>query len=161
MSHHNFETKLNLYLRSERTLFKIALREKSRQFFYIAMAIVTLLATLIFFNISLYHVVLTHYSAQLSAALLGLLNLLLTVIILAFSRKKKRSSEAKDLSEIRDFAKKELLQDIQSAKQDITDIGSSIHTITSDIRSLFSGATFSLQCLLAFYQHMFHPKKDD
>jgi hypothetical protein len=155
----NFDAKLNLYVRAERAMLTLTLREKKRQMVYITCALLALLTTLILLNIGAFYTLLTYLSPQLSAFALAGLNLLIILIMLILAGKKKNTAEIEALSDIRDFAKTEVITELQVSTQNIVDMSQSIKHVADDVNAVLSGEMFGLQGLISMLHHIVKSKK--
>jgi hypothetical protein len=125
----NFECKLSLYLRSERAMLDIFLRDKSRQLFFIGMGFVALFIALIFFDIALFFILKIYFSIHITAFILAGAHALFFLICLGFSKRKKQQKEVEALKDIRDFSKEEVVKDLKNAKNEVLDISHSVKSI--------------------------------
>jgi hypothetical protein len=156
----NFDAKLNLYMRAERAMLTLTLREKVRQMVYITCALLALLTTLILLNIGAFYTLLTYLSPQLSAFTLAGLNLLLILIMLMLASKKKNTAEVEALSDIRDFAKTQVMTELQASTQNIVDMSQSIKHVADDVNAVLSGEAFGLQGLISMLHRVVKPKQN-
>jgi hypothetical protein len=157
----DFDSKLSLYLRSEKALFTLALREKARQAVYVIFALMALLATLVLCNIGLFYTLLDYISPQLCAFVLAGINILISVIMIIISAKKKTTGEVDALIEIRDFAKTEVADELQKSKKEIAEMGSSVKNVADDVNAILSGTAFGIQTLLPILQRILKSKKNE
>jgi len=154
----NFENKLNLYLRSERAMLDIFVRNKLRQLFFVSLGFIALLTALIMLDIALFFTLKTYFETNITAFILAGGNLLLFLIFLLFAKHKKHQQEAKALRDIRDFAKDQVAQDVKIATDDVVNMGKSVKHVAHDISSIFSGEAFGLAGLVPIIQSILKRK---
>ena len=63
----NFDSKLHLYIRSERAMLDIFVRDKLRQLFFISIGFIALLTALIMFDIAIFFTLTTYFSTKITA----------------------------------------------------------------------------------------------
>jgi len=154
----NFDSKLNLYLRSERAMLDIFVRNKLHQFFFISLGFVALLTALIMFDIAIFFTLKNYFSTPITAFILAGSNTLLCLIFLLFSKHKKHQREVDALRDIRDFAKEQVSSDVKIATNEMVHMGKSVKHITHDISSIFSGEAFGLAGLIPILRTILKPK---
>lgn len=144
----NFESKLNLYLRSERAMLNIFVRNKLRQLFFMSLGFVALLTALIMLDIAIFFTLKNYFSTHITAFILAGSHALLFLIFLLFAKHKKHQHEADALRDIRDFAKDQVSHDVKLATSEVVKMGNSVKHVTHDISSIFSGEAFGLAGLI-------------
>lgn|SRR3990167_5579403 len=141
----NFDDKLSLYLRSEKILLKLTLREKARQLSYYILAILTFLVALISLNIGLFYCLQNYLNPAQCAFSLASFNLIVSIVMVLIATKKKANPEMAELSEIRDFAKENVIKDLQKSKNEIVDA-------SKNIKDIVSGKIFNIQSIIPILQ---------
>jgi hypothetical protein len=124
-----FSRQLSLYLRSERTLLNLFLRDKSRQLFFVFAGLGFLLIAVLLCDIGCFFVLKQHVSVPMTAFILAGAHGLFFLICLWFARRKKQSREAQALQTIRDFAKDEVLNDVAMVKDEALDMSRTAKSI--------------------------------
>jgi hypothetical protein len=154
----DFDNKLNLYLRSERAMLDIFVRNKLRQLFFVSLGFVALLTALIMLDIALFFTLKTYFETNITAFILAGSNALLFLIFILFAQQKKHQQEAKALRDIRDFAREQVAQDVKIATDDVVKMGKSVKHVAHDISSIFSGEAFGLAGLVPIIQSILKRK---
>ena len=154
-----FESKLNVYIRSERAMLDIFVRDKLRQLFFIAIGVIALFTTLILFDIAIFFTLTTYFSTKITAFILADANAILFLMSILFSKRKKHRKEVEALKEIRDFAKEEVLKDVKVVTDEVVEVGQSVGHAVHGASSIFSGEVFSLASLLATINSLLKNKK--
>jgi hypothetical protein len=67
----NFDKKLNLYLRSERAMLDIFVRDKLRQLFFVSLGLIALCTALIMFDIAMFVTLQHYFTANITAFILA------------------------------------------------------------------------------------------
>ena len=155
----NFESKLNVYIRSERAMLDIFMRDKLRQLLLVVIGVIALFTALIMLDLSLFFTLKSHFSTEMTAFILGDANILVFVVSLLFSKRKKHRKEVEALKEIRDFAKEEVLKDVKVATDEVVEVGQSVGHVVQGASSIFNGEVFSLASLLATINTLLKNKK--
>jgi len=155
----NFDNKLNLYLRSERAMLDIFVRNKLRQLFFVSLGFVALLTALIMFDIAIFFTLQSYFTTNITAFILAGSNILLFLIFLLFASRKKHQREVEALRDIRDFAKEQVGQDVKIATDEVVSMGKSVKHVAHDVSSIFSGEAFGLAGLIPIIQSILKPKK--
>ncbi len=154
----NFESKLHVYIRSERALFDIFLRDKARQLFCIAIGFIALLTALVMLNISFFYALNTIFPVTITAFILAVINVFLFLISLLFSKRKRHKKEVEALKDIRDFAEEALKKDLKVVKNEAVEIGQSVGHVVRDVSSIVRGEAFGLANLLPIIRHILKNK---
>ncbi|MCH9764014.1 MAG: hypothetical protein K0U24_07330 [Gammaproteobacteria bacterium] len=154
----NFESKLHVYIRSERALFDIFLRDKARQLFCIAIGFIALLTALVMLNISFFYALNTIFPVTITAFILAGINVFLFLISLLFSKRKRHKKEVEALKDIRDFAEEALKKDLKVVKNEAVEIGQSVGHVVRDVSSIVRGEAFGLANLLPIIRHILKNK---
>ena len=134
----NFESKLNLYLRSERAMLDIFVRNKLRQLFFISLGFIALLTALIMFDVAVFFTLQNYYATNITAFILAGSNALLFLIFILCAKHKKHQQEVEALRDIRDFAKEQVGHDVKIATDEVVNMGKSVQHVAHDISSIFS-----------------------
>ena len=140
----DIDTKLKLLIKSEKALLGLQMRTKSRQTFWIALALLALLVTLVLSNLTLYLYLAQEHTPLVSAAILTLCNLAVAALFFFISTKQENHSEAKAIEEIRDFAWEQVSEDIEELKEGVGEFKESVLRAKKGVDSLASGAAFGL-----------------
>lgn len=155
----NFENKLNLYLRSERAMLDIFIRNKLRQLFFISLSFVALLTALIMFDIAIFFTLQNYFATNITAFILAGSNALLFLIFILFAIQKQHQHEIKALRDIRDFAKEQVGQDVKIAADEVVHMGKSVQHVAHDVSSILRGEAFGLAGLIPIIQSILKTKK--
>ncbi len=155
----DFNAKLNLLIKSEKALFRLEVRRKSRQGLFVAIALLAMLAALILFNLALYHYLSTRYGPMNSAAILAGLNLFVSGVFLFIASRQKAGPEADSLQEIRDFAWEQVAADLESTRQQVSELTSSVRRVGGNINAVMHRDYSALAALLPFVQSLVAKRK--
>ncbi len=147
-----FETKLRVYLKSERAMLDVLVQNKLRQCFLIGIGLITLLTALVMLDIALFFKLAAYLSISNTALVLAGANALLFLVFLLCAKIRKHRKEVEALREIRDFAKEEVAKDLK-------EVGQSAHQAVHSVSSIFTGEAFSLASVLAAVHHLLQDKK--
>ncbi|MDX2346592.1 MAG: hypothetical protein QNK11_06975 [Legionella sp.] len=143
-----FDAKLQLYLRSERAMLGVFLRNQSRKYLLILIGFIALFIALILCDIGVFFVLNTYLSTPKTAFVLACAHVLLFLILMIFSKIKHHQKEVAALEDIRDFAKEEVSKDLKAAKDEVLEVGSSVGHVVHDITSIFNGELLGLVCAI-------------
>lgn len=154
----NFENKLNLYLRSERAMLDIFMRNKLRQLFFVSLGFIALLTALIMLDIAIFFTLKNYFQTNITAFILAGGHAFLFLIFIVFAQHKKHQQETKALRDIRDFAKEQVTQDLKIATEEVVHMGKSVKHVAHDISSVFSGEAFGLAGLIPIIQSILKRK---
>jgi hypothetical protein len=154
----NFDSKLHVYIRSERALFDIFLRDKVRQLYCMAIGFIALLTALIMLNIGVFFALNAIFSTIKTAFILAGINGFLFLMSLLFSKIKRHQKEVEALKDIRDFAEEALKKDLKVVKNEAVEIGQSVGHVVRDVSSIVSGEAFGLANLLPIIRHILKSK---
>ena len=130
--------KIHLLLRSEKALLRLEMQKKGRQFILVVFASIAILATLVMLNITLYLYFVETMSPLKSAAILTLINAVLSMIFFFMASKQKTSSEAESMYEVRDYALNQLSIEFDEIKEEASEIRDSFSKVSSGISSVFN-----------------------
>jgi len=154
----NFDKKLNLYLRSERAMLDIFVRDQLRQLFFVSLGLIALFTALIMFDIAIFVTLQHYFTANITAFILAGIHVGLCLIFILCAKHKKNQRDIEALRDIRDFAKEQVCQDIKIATDDVIHMGKSVKNITHDVSSIFSGEAFGLAGLIPIIQRILKHK---
>ncbi|MDF1827117.1 MAG: hypothetical protein P1U39_02440 [Legionellaceae bacterium] len=156
--HRNFEKKLSLYLRSERAMLDVFVRDQLRQLVFGSLGLIAFLTAFILLDIALFFTLQQYFPTHMTAFILAGSHVVLGLICVVFAKKKKHQQEVEALRDIRDFAKAEVSHDIKLAADDVIHMGKSVKTFTNDVSSIFSGEAFGLAGLIPIIQSILKRK---
>ncbi|MDF1645468.1 MAG: hypothetical protein P1U61_00595 [Legionellaceae bacterium] len=148
-----FDSKLNLYLRSERVMLDIFVRDKLRQLFWVSMGLVALLTALIMLDIALFFTLSPYFSIKVTAFILTGFHVFLCLLFILRSKRSKHRKEVEALRDIRDFAKDEVTKDLKVAKDEVLEVGHSVGEAVHQASSVFNGEILNLAHLLPIIRH--------
>lgn len=154
----NFDKKLNLYLRSERAMLDIFVRDKLRQLFFVSLGLIALCTALIMFDIAMFVTLQHYFPTHTTAFILAGSHAALCFLFILCAKHKKHQRDIEALRDIRDFAKEQVSHDIKIATDDVIHMGKSVKNITHDVSSIFSGEAFGLAGLIPIIQSILKRK---
>ncbi len=140
----DLNTKLKLLIKSEKALLGLQMRTKSRQTFWIALALLSVLVTLVLLNVTVYLYLAQTRTPLASVAILTGINLAVAALFFFISTRQENLAEAKAIEEIRDFAWEQVSSDIDEMKQGVGDFKESVVKVKKSVDSLTSGTAFGL-----------------
>ena len=140
----DLNTKLKLLVKSEKALLGLQMRTKSRQTFWIALALLAVLVTLILLNVTVYLYLAQTRTPLASVGILTGINLAIAALFFFISTRQENIAEAKAIEEIRDFAWEQVSSDIDEMKQGVGDFKESVVKVKKSVDSLTSGTAFGL-----------------
>ncbi len=140
----DLNTKLKLLVKSEKALLGLQMRTKSRQTFWIALALLSVLVTLVLLNVTVYLYLAQTRTPLASVAILTGINLAVAALFFFISTRQENLAEAKAIEEIRDFAWEQVSSDIDEMKQGVGDFKESVVKVKKSVDSLTSGTAFGL-----------------
>ena len=140
----DLNTKLKLLVKSEKALLGLQMRTKSRQTFWIALALLAVLVTLILLNVTVYLYLVQTRTPLASVGILTGINLAVAALFFFISTRQENIAEAKAIEEIRDFAWEQVSSDIDEMKQGVGDFKESVVKVKKSVDSLTSGTAFGL-----------------
>jgi hypothetical protein len=113
----DFEHKLQIYLRSERAMLDIFVRNTLRQTLGVFLGFIALLAVLIFSDIGVFVILSLYWPVQITAFILaGVHGVLFLVCIVCF-RHRKHQKEVQALEDIRDYARDEVVKELKGIRR--------------------------------------------
>ena len=118
----DFNAKIKLLVKSEKALLSLEMKKKSRQTLFIALALLAVFVALVMLNITVYLYLATSYSSLESATILTILNIIIAGIFFAIALNQDRGIEAESIENIRDFAWKQVNDDINEVKDSIVKV---------------------------------------
>lgn len=128
--------KIKLLIKCEKALFELELKKKVRQFYFVALAVLIIFLGVITLNITIFFYLNTLYSDLVSTAMLTGINISTAVIFLIAAINQTSGSEARPIEEIRDFARLQIKDDINEAKDTVTKTKQYIDVYLSGFRKL-------------------------
>ena len=140
--------KIKLLIKSEKAMFNLEMRKKSRQSVWIAMAIVAVLAVLITLNMTVFFFLEIHYTNLESAAMLCGLNLVIAILFFVIASKQTTGPEAHSIEEIRSFAWSQVSSDIDEVKQSVSEFKSSVKSVKKGVESFTTGDAFGIKKII-------------
>lgn len=140
----DLNTKLKLLVKSEKALLGLQMRTKSRQTFWIALALLAVLVTLILLNVTVYLYLVQTRTPLAAVSMLTGINLAVAAFFFFISTRQENLAEAKAIEEIRDFAWEQVSADIDEMKQGVGDFKESVVKVKKSVDSLASGTAFGL-----------------
>jgi len=140
----DFNAKMKLLIKSEKAMLRLEMRKKSRQTFWIALALLAVLVTLVLLNITVYLYLARTYTPLVSVAVLAGINFAVALFFLFVSTRQENAAEAKAIEDIRDFAWEQLSSDIDDVKQGVSDFKESAIKVKKSVDSFTSGTAFGL-----------------
>ncbi len=140
----DLNTKLKLLIKSEKALLGLQMRTKSRQTFWIALALLSVLVTLVLLNVTVYLYLVQTRTPLASVGILTGINLAIAALFFFISTRQENIAEAKAIEEIRDFAWEQVSSDIDEMKQGVGDFKESVVKVKKSVDSLTSGTAFGL-----------------
>lgn len=155
----HFDKRLGLYIRSERALLDITIRNKLRQLFYLTIGFIVLLTALIMLDIGVFFSLKTHYPIHVTAFILAGSNLAIFILLLIFAKRKRYQRERVMLEEIRDYAKAEVQDELKDTAHDFMEASYSVKQFTHQISSIFSGEVLGLASLIPIIKKILHSKE--
>ena len=140
----DLNTKLKLLVKSEKALLGLQMRTKSRQTFWIALALLAVLVTLILLNVTVYLYLVQTRTPLAAVSMLTGINLAVAALFFFISTRQENLAEAKAIEEIRDFAWEQVSADIDEMKEGVGDFKESVVKVKKSVDSLASGTAFGL-----------------
>ncbi len=153
----NFEAKLQLYLRSERAMLDIFIRDKSRQLLFLFMSLMALLTAWIMFDIAVFFTLGAYFTVKMTTFILAAANVLLFLIFICCSKRRKHQKEVEALQDIRDFAKHEVTKDLKVVKNEVVDMTHSVGGVVRDVSSVLNGELLGLTRLITMIRGLIKP----
>ena len=117
---------IKLIVKSEKALFKLEVRKKSKQFVWASIGIVAVFITLVMLNITIFFYLSNSYTTLVSTSILTIMNLVFTTIAFYIASSNTKSTEAKSIEEIRDYAWTQIANDIDGTRNSIDELKESI-----------------------------------
>ncbi|MCK5819084.1 MAG: phage holin family protein [Psychromonas sp.] len=128
--------KIKLLIKCEKALFVLELKKKIRQFSFVGLAVLTIFLGVITLNITIFFYLDTRYSALVSTAILTGINIFTSLIFLIAALNQTSGAEAQPIEEIRDFARLQIKDDFNEAKDTVTKTKQHIDVYLSGFRKL-------------------------
>ena len=151
--------KLHLLIKSEKALLKLEAAKRSRQIIIAAVGVIAVFAALVMLNLSAYYYLETQMSPQLAALTLAGFNTLLALIFFWISSKQSTGAQAESIQEIRDFAVKQLADDVEEVKNSALEFKSGIQRVSSSVHGVMNRDYLSLSGLLPLLQMLLDARK--
>ena len=140
----DFNAKMKLLIKSEKAMLRLEMKKKGRQTFWIALALLAVLVTLVLLNVTVYLYLAQTNTPLVSAAILTGINLAVALLFLFVSTRQENADEAKAIEEIRNFAWEQVSTDIDDVKQGVSDFKESVVKVKKSVDGLTSGTAFGL-----------------
>ncbi len=147
-----FNKKVSLLLKSQKSLINMEIKKKSKQIILIAIALIAISVTFIMLNFSLFFFLLSMFTNTISALILSLVNLSIALLLIFLALKKDNNAQFDAITEIRDFALDEILEDVDGVKMEVTQFKNRATTV-------FDGTFLGLKTILPLMLTIFNSKK--
>ena len=144
----DFNAKMKLLVKSEKAMLNLELRKRSRQTFWVALALLAVLVSLVMLNVTTYLYLADSYSNLEAAAILTGINLAVAALFFFISSRQESTSEAQAIEEIRDFAWEQVSSDLDDVKQNVSEFKDSVVRVKKSVDSLTSGTAFGFNKIM-------------
>jgi len=144
----DFNAKMKLLIKSEKALLSLELKKKSRQTFWIALALLTVLVSLVMLNVTTYLYLADSFSDLQAAAILTGINLAIATLFFFISSRQESTAEAQAIEEIRDFAWEQVSSDFDDIKQNVYEFKESVVRVKKSVDSFSSGTAFGINKIM-------------
>ncbi len=151
--------KLNLLLRSEKALLKLEMNKKGRQVVLTAVGIIAVLATLVMLNITAYLHFVESFTPFHAALILTVADLVLAILFFVLAARQELGKEAEAISDIRDYALKELSVEVEDIKQEAAEIRESFSKVSGGISSVFNRDFSAVKVLIPIVEMFVKSRK--
>lgn len=151
--------KLYLLVQSEKALLKLEARKKSRQAVMSAIGVIAVFAALVMLNMSAYLYLSTQMTPQLSALTLAGFNLVLALLFFWVSSKQTTGTQAESIQEIRDFAVKQLADDVDDVKSSVLELKNGFQSVSSSVNGVLNRDLLALKGLIPLLQMLLDRRK--
>ncbi len=151
--------KLNLLLRSEKALLKLEMNKKGRQVVLAAIGIITVLATLVMLNLTAYLFLVEHFTPYHAALIQTVADLALAILFFFLASRQELGKEADAITDIRDYALKELSGEMDDIKQEAAEIRESFSKVSGGISSVFNRDFSAVKALLPMVEMFVKSRK--
>ncbi len=151
--------KLNLLLRSEKALLKLEMNKKGRQVVLTAVGIIAVLATLVMLNITAYLHFVESFTPFHAALILTVVDLVLAILFFVLAARQELGKEAEAISDIRDYALKELSVEVEDIKQEAAEIRESFSKVSGGISSVFNRDFSAVKALIPIVEMFVKSRK--
>jgi len=131
MSKKAFDGRLKVYMRSEKAILDIYIRNKLRTLFYTSLAFICILTALVMLDIGVFFTLTTYFTTKNTAFILAGSNLVLFILLICFARRKRYQRELQSLEAIRDVVKEDI-------EEEVFEVTQGLRQVTDHISSLFS-----------------------
>lgn len=155
----DFNTKLNLLIKSEKALLRLEMRKRGRQSLFIAVALLAVLAALALLNVAIYLYLLTKFSPVSSAGILSGFNLMIAVIFFIVASRQDAGPESEPLEDIRDFALEQVSRDLDGVKQQVGEFTEGIRKVSGSLQSVMSRDYAAPTAMLPFIHSLLAARK--
>lgn len=135
-----FNAKMKLLVKSEKSLLNIEIKKRARQSVWIALALLAILSSLILLNITIFLYLSQSFTNLESSIILLVLNVLFAILCFVIALKENSSPQEESIKEIRDFAWEQVSDDIDQIKQHVTDLKENVSGIKSKMQSFTSAS---------------------
>jgi len=151
--------KLHLLMQSEKALLKLEAAKRSRQIVIAAIGVIAIFAALVMLNVSAYYYLNTRMSPQLAALALAGLNVLLALMFFWIASKQTTGAQAEPIKEIRDFAVKQLAEDVEEVKSSVLQFKNGIQSVSSGVNGVLNRDFLALKGLIPLLQMLLDRRK--
>jgi len=155
----NIGNKLHLLIQSEKALLKLEAAKRSRQLVISAIAVIAIFAALVMLNLSAYFYLETRMSQSLAALSLAGLNIVLALIFFWLSSMQSTGAQAESIREIRDFAVKQLADDVDDVKQNVLELKNGIQRVSSGVHGVLNRDLMGLRGIIPLLQMLLDMRK--
>lgn len=131
MSKKAFDGRLKVYMRSEKAILDIYIRNKLRALFYTSLAFICILTALVMLDIGVFFTLTAYFATKTTAFILAGSNLVLFILLICFARRRRYQRELQSLEAIRDVVKDDI-------KEEVLEMTQGVRQATDHISSLFS-----------------------
>jgi choline-glycine betaine transporter len=138
----DFQAKIKLLVKSEKAMLNLEMRRKSRQTFWIAMALLAILVALVMLNVTVYLLLAERYSNLQAAAILSGINLLVAGIFFFIASRQNMSAESKSIEDIREFAWSQVSSDLDDVKESVNEFKQSVVKVRRSVDSFTGSSMF-------------------
>jgi len=144
----DFNAKMKLLVKSEKAMLNLELRKRSRQTFWIALALLAVLVSLVMLNVTTYLYLADSHSDLEAAAILTGINLAVAALFFFISSRQESAAEAQAIEEIRDYAWEQVSSDLDDMKQNVSEFKDSVVRAKRSVDSLTSGTAFGFNKIM-------------
>jgi len=151
--------KLYLLVQSEKALLKLEAGKRGRQVVMSAIGVIAIFAALVMFNVSAYLYLNTMMTPQTSALSLAGFNIVLALLFFWISSKQTTGAQAESMQEIRDFAVKQLAEDVDDVKSSVLELKNGIQSVSNGVHDVLNRDFLALKGLIPLLQMLLEKRK--